>query len=403
MTKNKKSCLLLFTLFLQVINVFSQTEANQKKYLLMDVELQLESLDGLQALYNYDFPKAKDNFEQLKKKYPEHPIAYYLLGLMEWWKVVPNSENKSFDDALISYMDSSIIFAEKMYKNDSYDVEANFFLAAAYGLKGRIYSDRGNWGKATTAGKNAMTHLSKNKDIDDLGVEFLFGTALYNYYSVWVPEKYPIMKPVMIMFPKGDAEEGINQLKDVAFNSFYTRVEAQAHLLSIYLDVESLDRVTDKEKQENNQFCFSLLKNLIQDYPNNPYFARIYAKCCFNLGRIVEMVEISKNIIAKYDSKVPFYEEQSVRYASFFMGYYNHIYTKDSAEAIKYFQLSEQVSETLKAYHMGYYHYTLFYLGQELEKKGDKQKAKEYYKKVKKYAGKHDTVYEMASKALSKM
>ncbi len=403
MTKNKKIRLLLFTLFLQIINVFSQTEVNQKKYLLMDVELQLESLDGLQALYNYDFPKAKDNFEQLKKKYPEHPIAYYLLGLMEWWKVVPNSENKSFDDTLISYMDSSIIFAEKMYKNDSYDVEANFFLAAAYGLKGRIYSDRGNWGKATTAGKNAMTHLSKNKDIDDLGVEFLFGTALYNYYSVWVPEKYPIMKPVMIMFPKGNAEEGINQLKDVAFNSFYTRVEAQAHLLSIYLDVESLDRVTDKEKQENNQFCFSLLKNLIQDYPNNPYFARIYAKCCFNLGRIAEMVEISKNIISKYESKVPFYEEQSVRYASFFMGYYNHIYTKDNAEAIKYFQLSEQVSETLKAYHMGYYHYTLFYLGQELEKKGEKQKAKEYYKKVKKYAGKHDTVYEMASKALGKM
>lgn len=394
---------LFFIAWMSLISLFGQSPDNPKNYLLMDVELQLESLDGLQALYNYDFAKAKENFEALKQKHPEHPIAYYLLGLMEWWKIIPNNENKSYDDQLISYMDSSILFSEKMYKKDNYNVEANFFLAAAYGLKGRIYSDRGNWGKATSAGKNAMTYLSKNKDIDDLGVEFLFGTALYNYYSVWVPEKYPIMKPVMLMFPKGDADVGIGQLKDVSFNSFYTRVEAQTHLLSIYLDVESLDKVGDKEKQENNQFCFSLLKNLIQDYPNNPYFARIYAKCCFNLGRINEMVQVSTNIIEKYQAKTPFFEEQSVRYASFFMGYYHHLYTKDNAEAIKYFQLSEQVSETLKAYHMGYYHYTLYYLGQEFEKKGDKDTAKEYYKKVKKNADKHDNIYEMANDALKKL
>ncbi|HTF80240.1 MAG TPA: hypothetical protein VL947_00890, partial [Cytophagales bacterium] len=388
-------CRRLFIGLLIVLTQFNiVSQDNNKNYLLSDVELQLESLDGLQALYNYDFPKAQENFEMLKRKYPKHPIAYYLLGLMQWWKILPNIEDKQYDEYLITYMDSSITFAEEMYKKDNYNIEANFFLAAAHGLKGRIYSDRGNWGKATSAGKSAMTHLSKNKDIDDLGVEFLFGTALYNYYSVWVPEKYPIMKPVMLMFPKGDADQGILQLKDVAFNSFYTRVEAQTHLLSIYLDVESLDRVTDKEKQENNIFCYSLLKNLIQDYPNNPYFARIYAKCCFNLGKINDMVDISKSIIQKYENKVPFYEEQSVRYASFFMGYYHHMYTKDSDEALKYFRLSEQVSETLKAYHMGYYHYSLFYLGQELEKKGDKKGAEDYYKKVKKHAGKNEAVYD---------
>jgi hypothetical protein len=394
-----KSIILILILF--ITHIFGQTTPS--KYLLQDIELQLESLDGLQALYNYDFAKAEDNFKTLKAKYPKHPIGFYLMGLSAWWKILPNIENKQYDNDLFKYMDSSIVMAEALYKKDNNDIEANFFLAAAYGLKGRIYSDRGNWGKATAAGKSALTHITNNKDESDMGVEFLFGTALYNYYSVWVPEKYPIMKPVMLMFPKGDAQVGINQLKDVAFNSFYTRVEAQSYLLGIYLDVESLNSVSEKEKQTNNMFCLSLLKNLTADYPNNPYFARVYAKCCYNLGRINDMVEISKNIIQKYESKVPFYEEQSVRLASFFLGYYNQTYTKNSEETIKYFTMSEQVSEKLDAYHMGYYHYSLLYLGQEYQKKGNKEKAKQYYHKVKKYAERSSFAYTEAKKALKKL
>lgn len=369
----------------------------------MDVELQIESLEGLQALYNFDFATAQQNFSTLKKKYPEHPIAYYLLGLMEWWKIVPNSDVKSYDEKLIAYMDSSIIFSKKMYDKDKHNIEANFFLAAAYGLKGRIYSDRTDWRKAIVAGKNALTYINNNRDIEDLGVEFLFGTALYNYYSVWVPEKYPIMKAIMIGMPAGDAELGINQLKDVAFNSFYTRVEAQTHLLSIYLDVEALDKVTDQEKETNNKFCLSLLRNLIKDYPNNPYFERIYAKCCFNLGYISEMTQASKDIIEKYDKKLPFYEDQSLRMASFYLGFYHHNYTKNYVEAEKYLSLCVQVSERIKAQKMGYYHYALLYLGQEYKLKGDKHRAKEYFKKVKKYADRGDTAHKLADDELSKL
>lgn len=124
--KMKSYIIALLSMCVSVVG-FSQSASTQKNYLLMDVELQIESLEGLQALYNFDFATAQQNFSTLKKKYPEHPIAYYLLGLMEWWKIVPNSDVKSYDEKLIAYMDSSIIFSKKMYDKDKHNIEANFF------------------------------------------------------------------------------------------------------------------------------------------------------------------------------------------------------------------------------------------------------------------------------------
>ena len=205
-------------------------------YLLLDKGLQFRITENVNALYNFDFQKAERGFRVLQYQYPEHPLPYFLLGLSTWWKIAPDIENKKLDDLFIAQMDEVIDKAKKMLDKDSDNKEAAFFLAGAYGFQGRLLSERKSWTRATFAGKNALKYLNLSRGEEELNPELLLGDALFNYFSVWIPENYPMLKPVVAFFPKGDKALGLKQLEDVAQNSFYARVEAQYFLFRLFID-----------------------------------------------------------------------------------------------------------------------------------------------------------------------
>ena len=68
-------------------------------------------------------------------------------------------------------------------ENEDTKIEAAFFLAAAYGFKGRLYSNREYWTKAASAGKSALNYIEISKEQSYLSPELLFGEVLYNFYS----------------------------------------------------------------------------------------------------------------------------------------------------------------------------------------------------------------------------
>ena len=107
-------------------------------YLLDNIRLQFEVTDGVNNLYNFEFTKAEKEFNYIRFRYPNHPLPYFLLGLSNWWKIAPNVDNKDFDKPFFAYMDTVIDKAERMFDANENDIEAVFFLAAAYGFKGRL-------------------------------------------------------------------------------------------------------------------------------------------------------------------------------------------------------------------------------------------------------------------------
>ena len=64
----------------------------------------------------------------------------------------------------------------------------------------------------TFAGRNAIKYLKEIRKDDIMIPEISFGNGLFNYYSVWISEKYPILKPVIKLFPKGDKLKELNNL-----------------------------------------------------------------------------------------------------------------------------------------------------------------------------------------------
>lgn len=362
-----------------------------KKMLILNNSIQTEAGKAVNHMYNFKFEEAEKEYRWFKYKYPEHPMPYFLLGLNEWWKIVPNTDNPMFDEKCLAYMDSTISYAEEMYDDGENRAEAAFFLAAAYGFKGRLYSERKKWTKAASAGKSALKYLEKCRPYADLSPELQFGDGLYNYYVEWIPKEYPMLKPILWLFPNGDKTKGIKALEKVANNAFYTRMEARYFLLQIY----SMEKEYEK--------AYYMAKYMHQNFPDNAYFHRSYARDAFVSGRSVEAATAAAEILDKINRHLPGYEGVSGRYASYILAYTNHHYSRDYERAKQYYQMTIGFAVQTNARQSGYHISSLLALGRIAQAEGNLDEATNYYKQVVDLADKKMSQKEEAKKLLDEV
>lgn len=362
-------CLIFISLTTSVAQLYSSADLD-KNYdmVLKNPGVQIEATEAINLLYNYKFEDADKEFRWLKYRYPKHPMPHFLMGLSEWWKIVPNTDNEAYDRTFLAQMDSTIELAEKLYDSETNKIEPAFFLAAAYAFKGRLYSERESWTKAAFAGKKSLKYFEVCKGNGDLSPELLFGDGLYNYYAEWVPKEYPILKPVLALFPKGNKKLGEKQLETVGNNAFYTRVEARYFLLQIY----SMENEYGK--------AYELAKYMWQTFPNNPYFERYFCRTAFVTGKMEEASAAARSILGKIDSGMPGYEGVSGRNAAYVLAYYNMQYDKNYTEAGEYYQKAIDFSVKTKSTNAGYYVSSLLGLGKIAEIKKNYDEALRYYK-----------------------
>ena len=229
---------LFFSVFLAEAQPWTGELDQSSDILLKNRYVEIEAAQAMYDMYNMNFDQAERQFIYLKKQYGWHPLPDFLLGLCYWWRLVPQGEMGSkWDQLFLAQMDSAQIKAHRLY-DEVNQIEGAFFLAAAYGFQGRLYGDRGQYLKASLAGKNALKYLNIGKDEEDFSPELLLGKGLFNYYAQWIPEHYPMLKPIMSFFPEGDKSIGIAQLKETSRNAFYARTEAQYYLLRILYEEE---------------------------------------------------------------------------------------------------------------------------------------------------------------------
>ena len=304
--------------------------------------------------------------------------------------MIPFMKAAEYDEVFLAYMDTSLYLSERLYEQHN-KIEGAFFLAATYGFQARLYSDRKQWGKAASAGKNALNYMEECRDYTDYSPEIQFGDALFNYYTVIAEEEYPLLKPLMWFLPEGDKELGMKQLKEVSTNAFYTRTEAQYFLM----------RILSSEKQDRNR-ALQVAEYLHTTFPDNSYFHRFYARLLYSTGNYNKAVEECKVILDRLDSMQVGYEFQSGRYASFFLGHINEL-RGNYDEALKYYELCIGYSEYLKLQKKGYYRFSLLHTANIYYRKGDKVNAKKYYKLAKKYSKRSSGSYQHARDMLDKL
>ena len=202
------------------------TMSQDSASILTDIDIQIEATSAINKMYNFEFDDAEKEFKWLVQEYKNHPLPVFLLGLSKWWKIDSYSglpkikitdELKLLDKEFLSLMDKSIFLSKKVYENVN-NIDGAFFLAASYGFKGRLLSERRKWRAAAFAGMNALKYLKEIRKDDIMIPEISFGNGLFNYYSIWISDRYPLLKPIVGLFPEGDKKLGIDQLNNAANN-----------------------------------------------------------------------------------------------------------------------------------------------------------------------------------------
>ena len=359
-----------------------------KGMLLLTAEVQIEATTAINQMYNFHFPEAEREFNYLKVKYPKHPLPDFLLGLMQWWKIVPNTKSEVYDDRLIEYMDSSIEKAEEIW-DETENPEAAFFMAAAYAFKGRLHAERKNWTRATLAAKNALKYLEYSRNFADFSPELMFGDGLYNYYYHFIKQNFPLLRPVLWLFPKANKSQGIKQLEQVSYQAFYTRTEARYFLLQIY----AMENMADKS--------YDMAKYTHENFPENPFFHRYHARAAFMVGKLDEAEEQAKAILDRIENHQVGYEGVSGRYASYILGYYNLYVFKNAGEAKKRFLQCMEFSKQTDAMESGYYWASMLGLARIAFQEANYDLAVTYCKEVLDKADKKSAQHTEAKKLLS--
>jgi tetratricopeptide (TPR) repeat protein len=383
---SSKNQFFLIAFFSLIVSISGRA---QDDYLLIaDTDVQIDATEALNDMYNFKFDEASMQFRWLKNHHEDHPLPYLLLALNEWWRIMPNLAVESYDEKFLGYIETTIEKAETLYDIDSTKIEGAFFLATSWGFKARLLSERRSWLKAAHATNKSLRYLDDCRRKEELSPELMFGDALYNYFSVWIPDNYPQLKPFLVFFEKGEKEVGLQQLRQVARNAFYTRTEAQYWLMRILFNEEN-----------DHENALQVAEYLHETFPDNAYFHRYYARMLYSMGKLVRAKLVSEDLLHKIDSGYLGYEETSGRYACFFLG---QIWESnmDQEKALEYYQRAVDFGEEIEAYESGYFLYSLVGIARIYNRQGNTKKAKEYLKLVKKHAKRKHPAHKAAREFL---
>ena len=266
---------------------------------------------GILATYNLEFKSAEKEFSKIAKQYPDHPAGRFLLGMVDWWRIIIDPDNTSNDDRMLDKLDEVIELCDRRLDKNENDIAALFFKGGSLGFRGRLYAIRKDWVETAGEGKEALPIVMHAQDLAPTNADIHLGTGIYNYYASLLPDRYPVLKPLMLFLPEGDRLKGIAFLESAAKDAEYAKYEAMYFLVQTYY------------KYENKPSkALSYARKLHKEFPANPVFHRYVARAYMQLGNATMAERYFGEVLELCDAGKLGYTDNMEREASYYLGYF---------------------------------------------------------------------------------
>ena len=265
---------------------------------------------GIKQIYNIKFTEAEKTFRSVIADYPEHPSGRFFLAMIDWWKILLDPDNESYDEIFFQKLEDVIYQCDQLLDKNPKDVDALFFKGGSIGFRGRLRAFRESWLKAADDGREALPIVEEAASLDPNNMDVQLGFGIYNYYAAVIPNENPLIKPLMIFFPDGDKEKGIQQLKNTAFNGKFAKYEARYFLMTLYYRYENNSIIAD-----------DFAKLLQEDFPDNPVFEKWRGRIAVRRGDYFLADSVFRNVLLKADKNyVGYNKPNTLREAAYYVG-----------------------------------------------------------------------------------
>lgn len=330
---------------------------------------------GIDLIYELRLDEAAVYFEQIIEADPDNPLGHFFRAMVGWWRVLSDLEDTQHDEEFYRLLQVCIDVCDRRLAQHPDDFDAILFKGGATGFRGRLRGDRGQYMGAARDGLRCLPLLDKSREMEPTNKDILFGQGIYNYFAEVIPERHPIVRPVMLFMHKGDRHLGLQQLTDVAREGRYARTEARYFLAQIHRVFE-----------EDHLAALPHLEALHRQYPSNALFHRYRARTLVTIGRWREGVELYDEVIEASRAGQAGYHTRGLIEALFYVGknafrlrhYEQTVAAMVEADRLSYDLGSDKSLQAAR----GYVPLANLYAGMALDQVGRRADALERYDRV---------------------
>lgn len=265
----------------------SKTISAQTKVLIDDERFGADARAAIDSLYNRNTDAADEILFIWKEIYPKHPIWLLWDGMELWWNVLDDLVDTSYDEDFINLMREADFEASRLLRREPDHKDALIIRAVSNSYIARLYANREEWLTSVQIGRRGYQAHQRLTEIDPDLPDNLFADGMKLYYSAYIPETYPFLRPVSMFLPDGSRKEGLNTLRRASTEAVFARPEATYFLGNILLNYEN---EYDEAK--------SYFKLLVDQYPDNAYYRRQYMVTISQLNEFDEMMDFFESTMA---------------------------------------------------------------------------------------------------------
>lgn len=256
----------------------------QTKILIDDDQFTIDAIAAIDSLYNRNEVAAQEILKPWQNRYPDHPLWILWSGMEHWWLVLEDLEIRDNDEKFVELMRQADFEAGRILRNEPDHTDALVIRAVANSYVARMHANREQWITSLQIGRRGYQAHQRLMQVAPELPDNFFAEGMKYYYAAYVPETYPIVRPVAFFLPDGDREFGMQLLREAIEKAIFARPEATYFLATIYLNYE-----------DNQSAAKTLFNSLVEQYPDNGYYRRMYMN---TLGQLRE-----------YNSMIRFYHE----------------------------------------------------------------------------------------------
>lgn len=228
----------------------------------------------MDAINSHDFAQKSTELQKLKGMVGDHPICDLLDGLSDYWQHYPVYAQEDRAKVYRTKLFACQKKAGLMLDEDAKSIEGTFFTMLTDLMLAKHFNDRGESVSAINYTRRSFSLIKKGFELKKQYVEFYFTTGLYDYFREAIPEKNPVYKTFMWMFPEGNKVRGLEELEIAFKQSTFTRADAAVFLTRIYMFFEN-----------NATKAQGYAKTIHEEYPENPHYQVLYAEALLASGK----------------------------------------------------------------------------------------------------------------------
>ena len=357
--------LLMLSLFILLPNI----SVGQTKILIADQEFTIDAIVAIDSLYNRNEAAARTILKPWQNRYPEHPIWILWSGMEKWWMVLEDLAVTHHEERFIELMREADFEAGRILRNEPDHTDALVIRAVANSYVARMHANKEQWITSLQVGRRGFQAHQRLMEVAPDLPDNYFAEGMKYYYAAYVPETYPIVRPVAFFLPDGDRETGMQLLKVAIEKSIFARPEATYFLATINFFYEN-----------DHQTAKKLYYTLVEQYPDNGYYRRMYMSTLGQLREYRNMIQFYHDTMEHWKLKgLPDHQvmEQELTYWCG-RAYY---YMADYPSAFKSFAKAAELGLMLENKERRDLHtLSTYFAGITAEELGRYDQAKNYYR-----------------------